>query len=477
MFDVLAKASGGVKAIFGCLVLVALIGPILVIVGLVMLTAENNRDNNIALYNAAVNNYDRTIRPVLLATVANVTAVPLLRQVLDVTVNGNLQGISPATHIVLSAAGIPVRDNSLYDVSFNVNGVPNSNMTVVLPATRSQRRGMQCTQADCTRWCSSSNYQCSHAAVSQRCASEYGGTFTPPSSSSDCDAGRDCGLCDYIGSLTAACIPLRWSGNSFGYAPNMQSCFYPFTEHVYTYQGPQTPPRATFTLMEEGDPLLALERLTEGRKDFGITQEQQRNVGVVLVIIGLIITGAMVGGIYLFLRSQKRAQAKRHETLEGGDHSDVQMGYPQQPPPHVAYQQPPGVHPHHQQQQQPVVEYANDNSFGGGYQASGSASPGQSQAHYGQRQHAPLAQGAQQYSPNEGYVQNGSYGSRVSYGDSVESENGSPKGYAQHPPPNRSRSNSTSQTFSVNPTYGSQHQQQQQRTRTTRSEYEQCGSP
>ena len=252
------------------------------------------------------------------------------------------------------------------------------------PATKTVSLTMYCAQSDCSSSCSSADeYRCSRGNVESRCVSSYGGSYSQ-SSSSSCDAGEACGTCTYRGSLTEMCIPVKLDG--FGdpdwtavRSTSYRSCAYPFgNDHTYAKQS--TSAKVKVTILDETDPRIALSRITKGTNDFGQTEDEQKDQGTSMIVVGVIISIVVFGGIgYLvFVLNRPPEQPQDQELQEAPQdpqqpphqndpyhNHNQQPGYgqpqqapygqpqPQQyPPQQQGYGQPQPGYPQQQQQQQ-----------------------------------------------------------------------------------------------------------------------------
>jgi len=91
------------RAIIGCACFIVLIGPILFIVGLVMLLAPNTRQQDVNTYNSAVSAWTSSGNARMM-TMANISGpawpvgrVPLQPASMSVVVDGNTDGVQAAT--------------------------------------------------------------------------------------------------------------------------------------------------------------------------------------------------------------------------------------------------------------------------------------------------------------------------------------------------------------------------------------------
>ena len=86
-----------------------------------------------------------------------------------------------------------------------------------------------------------------------------------------------------------------WMESSF-----FKSCYYPFHSDAQHYRS--SPAAITMQLLDSTDPYLAMQSETKGTGDFGITADQQRTIGIVLTVLGGVLSGCLASGLCCLLR-------------------------------------------------------------------------------------------------------------------------------------------------------------------------------
>ena len=99
------------------------------------------------------------------------------------------------------------------------------------------------------------------------------------------------------------------------------SCFYPFGQNDQRFKDRPSGASSSvmYTVRQSNDPFIALQRLTEGEMDFGFLREDQRKVGVALVIVGGILIAFPILGVIGLCCHVARTRA-RHAAKANGQH-------------------------------------------------------------------------------------------------------------------------------------------------------------
>merc|ERR1711991_681368 len=268
-------------------------GPILFLIGLIMLVGPNDREEDVNAYNSAVSAYQGTVFPRLVNT--------------DVSVDG----VSASDHIIYTRSA-SYSTGDVYTFTATRNGVPTGSTTASIPRTANVRRSLRCTRDQCDRDCSFSDYECTQDSMRRYCSGTLDGRYTQTTSDYECDAGEVCGRCEYTGYLERACVPLVFGEAGLGRSDRYTSCEYPF--EVYDYGPNRAGGRSSFELrvVAESDPYIELQRVTEGSNDFGPTEAQQRTTGLALLILGILLTvcvGAALGAFCRHHHSKREQDA------------------------------------------------------------------------------------------------------------------------------------------------------------------------
>jgi hypothetical protein len=283
--EMLSGMSGCGKCLFALLCCIFCCGPILIIIGIAVLASDNGRVEDVTSYNDAVKAYASGDSKTLAHTVMFVNTLRLQRSAVAIDVVGNQEGVLPAEHFVFSRSNVAIPSDDLYnlDVSLDANETIASTLTFDLPFAKTVTRQMRCTLEYCTSDCeSSSSYRCNMEAI---CNSVFGGVYTENDGS--CNAQDTCGTCRYTGQLASACLVVHLeSDNTVSQSAKYRSCHFPFTEHDYAAASSTV----SVSVVSDKDPYIALQELTDGSDDFGLTEDQQRSAGLALLISGIVIT-------------------------------------------------------------------------------------------------------------------------------------------------------------------------------------------
>lgn len=415
-------ASSCMRKVLGLLCCIICSGPILVIVGIVLLATPNDRADRVSRYNQAVASFNSTgiSGGSGWANGGQIGGAAVTAVTESVPMEAGQSGVdTTGTSVYVRNTQSPHSSVSSSQV-YAVNNV--ATFTRTLTKTRSFTTSISCPDSGST---------CSSTTQSNKCSNLYGGTYT----GSSCSSGSSCGSCSYSTFLTTYCaVASRTSAtaNSWIEATSLQSCFYPFGTSSQRYASSSS--SIEMRLMDSKDPFIALERETKGSADFGITAEQQRTTGIVLLVIGLVIIGIMAIVIFVVIRLIMAAaggnDANNAAAAGGGNAMPAQQmqSYPQQtqgpgygaqpqqggygaPPPAGGYGAPPPAGgygsppPAGGYAQQPVVQ---------GYPVQQQAYPQQA-AGYPPAQPGYNAQPAG-YAPQPGYAAQPGYAPQPGYG-------------------------------------------------------------
>jgi hypothetical protein len=345
-FAFLRTASSCTKFCFFVLVFLFVVGPLLIIAGIVFLGISNRRAELVAEYNHVVAQYRGVDEQFMGLTTMQMSGGALLRRYLTVPVQGDRDGVADESHYVFSRGGMtrPVGDQ--YTAIVRVNGGAAQFVTYTLPHRSAVKLGLICDMPRCTDKCDREKYDCDEIRMGDYCVAAFGGTYDDDIGG--CSAGDTCGTCTFTGSLSRACIVMAFDTDGTARpSSKYQSCYYPFDHHEYVPSASS----ATIEVMSENDPFIALQRLTDGRNDFGITAKEQRDLGVVLLVTGAGVAIVFALVIYVFVRwehaTHRRKVFQRRAPAEASKPPPEQYTEPDRPS--WSHHQ----HHHHSQQQQP----------------------------------------------------------------------------------------------------------------------------
>ncbi|CUF80579.1 procyclic surface glycoprotein, PSSA-2, putative [Bodo saltans] len=404
------EAAGScVRMVIGCLCCIFLGGPVLFIVGIVLLVSDNNRADYVATYNKAVVNFDTSGMATWSSTgTMGETASPasFAMQTAPVVIYGDLEDVNQNG---VSTFG----DNS---ITYPASTTPSLTFsaTTSTPFTRSSVQTLV-TYSSSVR-CRTSFGSCSTGDMQTLCQNDAGSgaVYTGPS----CFDGDTCGTCTNTQYLSVYCAVLQRSSGAWVESTAHASCLYPFGANSQTFDAASVPSNLELQLYADDDPLIVLEAVTFGTRDFGVTKGHQRRMGVILMIIGIFVTIAVCGGLCCICRSVSRDHRRR-------GNNNFEDNTPMEPQPfhhhhhhHTHNNQLPNKPSHHNVQGVPID--ANHNAYGqpaqgGGYEYSNNVAhphqpdgvyaygqPPQGPNGYEQHPQQPYGAGQQQQQPYNG---------------------------------------------------------------------------
>ena len=378
---------GFLRAVCVYLVCMLVIGPVLIIVGITMLASPNNRSENIQAYNRAVANFEEESGLISrwsgsVTQGSNRPDYSLSTATRVVPVQGNIDNVRDGTSTFQQAtmsSFVSQPGLTFKDMSWGSGSGPSS-FTKNFPFEGRQQSEVRCSQEACVDDCFDSyDRECSDSSMRDECRRLYGNGATFISNGYDCEGSEVCGRCEYQAFASTLCAVVEISGNQITESASKSSCYYPFgnADNQYTATGLSVQNgvyqnSVTIQLRSSKDPFVILQELTEGRMDFGITEADQRSMGVTALIAGIIITVGVFGGCFFFIRHRRNQKKDNHgygdnqQQYNGGggnnwSHNNNHGGYPQQQQPYeqpqYQQQQPYGQQPPPQQASYPQQGY------------------------------------------------------------------------------------------------------------------------
>ena len=327
----------GANQMLRCMVVAAciflIIGPILVIVGIALIASPNHRVEWVNSYNAAGDSFTSTQRLEMTKVAMSITSgfsqtpALLVNQAQSVPVTGNKDGVNIYQSIVLQTTAVPSSSLTSAVVSATKNGLLSSTLSnlqgLQVPTTQSNSVSISCTKSECTS--ASSDCTCPSSAMSSKCTRQYSGSYTD--SSGSCREGNTCGTCRYQSYVSQVCLPVAVGTSAVAVAASsLASCYYPFQSTSARYSSSNANP--TLSIMDENDPFIALERITKGADNFGLTAAEQTAAGLSCLVIGGIIC-LVVGGVFVFLfRSHKNEPQQQPQQQQGQPMQAVPVAQP-----------------------------------------------------------------------------------------------------------------------------------------------------
>uniref|UniRef100_A0A7S1L763 Uncharacterized protein n=1 Tax=Neobodo designis TaxID=312471 RepID=A0A7S1L763_NEODS len=408
--DVYDQGVGFIRGVLGCLCCLLCAGPILVIVGIVVLVAPNHFEENTNKYKDAIKTYDANIRPYFNNASGIIdphtgSDLTMAVELKEVVINGiNSDKVPKFFSSVLEHLSVPFSTSQ----SVTVNSVRNGRMAsgagiqFNLGPFFSSSEQHAPSEPSCSKKsrndCDSSDYQ-------RYCRDTFGSAASASGS-----------RCEWFQREEYFCRPVSLSGNNWVASSAKQTCDYidgsskamgTYSEnggHTYRFTRNKlkiwSSPLSTSVqvlVRSDEDPYLVAAELTKGSFDFGLTAAQQRVLGLVLIIIGAALIACIVGAIVLIKRRMSN-DPRNGAAVYGafGRTYTPAGGYEQMPPGTYGGVQYGQQGPYGQQPQSPQ----------GQYQQYGQQPPPQQQQGYGQPQQQGYGQPQQGYGqPQPGYGQ------------------------------------------------------------------------
>ena len=331
------------RSICGCAFTMLIAGPILIIVGIVLLFGKNNHADMVGDFNAVVRAYNSSITAQLMpgnfTPDTDYVARHLRTATRAVKVTGETKDILSAESSVLelSYSNDMEPQNQRRFLTFRLNATNSGPFNVVPDAYKQKSERLSC---DDSRGCSATQMR-------DICYNKRGnsGTTYTHDGVGRCNFRSTCGTCSYKAYLSDVCIVM--AGASAPFYPAHTSCFYPFKneQHDNKYENDRYSNYVGVTVMHTSDPYIAAQRLTEGSMNFGPNEKQQRLMGFVLLGIGAACVIFCLLMCYCLYRIVQSA-------VGGGDQKHYHHHH------HHTHVPPPGApQPYFPPQQEPLYPY------------------------------------------------------------------------------------------------------------------------
>jgi hypothetical protein len=254
----------------------------LLIVGIVIIASPNTREEDIKEYNSVVAAY--TITDSNDWSSGTIAGVSTSLQTESVTIKGNDEDVEPASSRY-ARASVSSPSGS---VSYSITSITPFTRTVSY--SQSRTKSGDCQQSNC------------YNGNGVSCPS--GSSWSGPS---QCDRGS-CGTCSYTAYVKTYCVAVQKSGSTWSFDSSTK-CFY---KDDAQFQA-TNPSSVTFQVRQSGDPYIALQRITKGDDDFGITRAQQTTTGVVMIVFGCIMIAGVCVVAFIVYKLVKKFIVKDDE--------------------------------------------------------------------------------------------------------------------------------------------------------------------
>jgi hypothetical protein len=348
-FDVFESGVRFIRAILGCICCLLCTGPILLIVGIVLLVSPNNFKENMNTYKSSIDTYKAQAQPILQKTSGSISTQFSTGNLLGVTtmqvpITGSNADQAPSfASTVLVASSVSMGSISTGSSAGSTNSIRSLRYTdapagVFMSPTdiRTPQSGtgtpLQANikpSSSCSSTPSSSKSGCMQSDFDQACANHFGSgvrysnaygacawyqqekyicspiTFSTSANlwsvdTSFTSGGSNFPSCDYIDGNTQpmGTYSVNPVVNGFGYDPlkvvNANSGSFSSNPSLDVY------------LRSSLDPYIVASKLTKGSFDFGLSAMQQRSIGVALIVVGCILIACVIGSCIMVQRMMSR---------------------------------------------------------------------------------------------------------------------------------------------------------------------------
>ena len=299
----------------------AFFGPALLIAGIILLTYPNDRIRLIREYNARGIAYNATgVFSWSEGNRGRIDGRETETSFEAVRCEGDEADVESFTSYAASVA-IPfdelIPDDTEEDstvLRFQLNGVIP--FTRVVTPTVARAAVMMCND----------KHGCTVATMTAQCAAMHGESHARYDGTGCLNTGA-CGVCRFPLYLERYCavatpiVPLPPENEGYAESDTYRSCLFPFTDADQQQQySPEKPDKVHFrVLMAHTDPFLALQQLTHGSADFGVSVYSIRHAGTSLAAIGGVMIGVMICTAWLLRRSVRRSRLTGFETDSDDD--------------------------------------------------------------------------------------------------------------------------------------------------------------
>jgi hypothetical protein len=349
-FDVFGSGVRFIRAALGCICCLLCTGPILLIVGIVLLVAPNKFTDNMKTYKSSIDTYTAQAQPILQKTTGSIlttettTGYALGVTTMQIQFNGvNADQVTPFASTVLraySAMSTVSSASSSFDSTNSISGLAYTDAPFgVLPMSDTYIRTPQYTDVafqssirpSSSCWSApSSKSGCRQSDFDETCENHYGAsvpysmdyfacawyqqemyicspiTFSTSTNQWSVDTsftsgGSNFPSCDYIDGNNQAMGSYSMSPvvNGFGYDPL----------NVFGYGTGDVPSASLglFVFLRSSlDPYIVVSKLTKGSFDFGLSAAQQRGIGAALIAVGCVLIACVIGSCIVLQRMVSR---------------------------------------------------------------------------------------------------------------------------------------------------------------------------
>eukprot|EP00760_Papus_ankaliazontas_P003077 PhM_4_TR11408/c0_g1_i1/m.71284 len=284
-----------------CMICIAFCaGPVLLIIGIVLVVAPNTRTQRVNEYNDACLSWMTSGSASFAASSFSSDSHTLLGVYnQSYHISGNTDGVK-----------YPNVDGNYYQVTYSQSQSSRGIYSVTSYGSVKTSQPVQTTFNFPATMSGSYDYVCDSSSCYNTgvsvCRSGYN---LYVQKRRNCHRGDTCGTCFGNLYLTKVCLPYAAPGTPGSpWAPSttMSSCDYPFK--TQTYDGSSAPTDKFVTVRPQDDPYMTLLRLTDGSRDFGLDRGQQTRLGLTLAVIGGILCGITVC-VCVVACGPRRAQA------------------------------------------------------------------------------------------------------------------------------------------------------------------------
>jgi len=310
------------RNIIGCICCMMCIGPILILIGIIVLISaiKDSRGDKIKQYNAAVDKWTASARAEFAAaqfvnngasppeTLGTVTTGDILKDDDKDIKSYQALKYQSTTGFGAYASGTVGTVGVQYtsDIAASQDNGSPSSIAVTLPFSSYRSTGTTGLSKSCTNspTTTSSGSSDNRPLCSSVCA-EDGGTW---------DANAN--TCHFYRVASRFCLKVALSGSTWAATATPGAgigCLYKTQAGIKGDWGIATtqqsspgttvdPSRVNIMIRSSADPYILASELTKGTYDFGLSRAQKIVIGIILIVIGVVISCCVFGAIFYFVK-------------------------------------------------------------------------------------------------------------------------------------------------------------------------------
>ena len=278
----------GASYVFGIMAVLVFGGPILIIVGLVMISEPNNFAQKVDIYNTLCDNYTAVTLPHLKESTASIggwSNTSLIQMAPNI--KGAHLGIEPGmTASLFQQAGVD--GGSPQSMSISYKGKMLSWTQPAVPPPQAESTTVYCREDD----------GCTASEMRNKCTTAAGCQYITSNHFSCVERCHQ--YCGWYVVNPWVCVPVVWKGPENGWErdTSKQACDYPFQQQLLTCGLASSISSMNYMIRASNDPYIEAQEMTQGSMSFGLTDVQQTMVGICLLIVGCLLVVLLCCVVY-----------------------------------------------------------------------------------------------------------------------------------------------------------------------------------